>query len=1217
MNRTLSLTISFIFWISQLSAQGVSVDFEGLTEVPSEFSAVNTNATSFALTEFEPGDQWLQIFGNGQAYAGWFEYELPDTLDLSTFPYMRLWVHTGQNVTPRFHIYFRDADNKLNDQSYYFVYMDTSRRYDVFADFTKLKNSSAGGQIDLTRITHVGVCWNFSGSLNGTFYIDDLLVGQEAQRQNLTEVQLPIEAGKIPYHFRTITTENYKTEVSMDTTRLGDPEVCIHTASKLKAQGVLFFINDYLNLQQANYIRFKGRAEPATSAFTIVFEDENVRRVEWNNINLNEHESEYVLKLDPLIEGADISQDKIVRLRFWPHRYEADTINFYLTDFQISADAAPQTFNSYQQNFNDSILPYFWLSNDRHELYAQNDSLKIAVNKTDKDHFLNIDFADYYDLSENPYVRFKIRTEGRDLLPPIDKLVLTLRDSSGAYNNYSPEIISYPTAAHETELLYDFTDHWQQSADQSIDPTTVSGLKFEFNRGISWQGTVYIDDFRMGADATPQQIDSYTQQFNNDTLPPYWIGTEAIALTIASQKDTLVMMVNTTSQYDYLPIYFPDNIDISTYPYIAFTVKASEDIPKFAISLANNNKAAVSVIEQAITTTSTDYVLELNDPIFGLDKSAIRRLRLYPNKDAAWSGQIELSDFRIGRAALSDYMCVDKDFNYLKINYLSQEYDNDAPVEGIAGNLAPLSSVGQEGSIISWLSDSPDVMDHDGTVSQPAFIDGDATVKLTATISKGEASKSKTFTCVVEKIPPTDQQQIDLAQTLMPNPLIPIEERDDNIITLAQSIIDQNNDTQTVTVTIAEGDTDQHPQIEENGHIIYDITLSGLITFTLSNASVQATQTITVTVPEKAQTVFNHLKENLPEQLNPQQATDQNVVDMLQYLVADIREDVVVDIAQSHADKHANVNEDGQITYNANAISDTVIFTLVYGFASDTIHIAVNVPKSEGQVISEALMSLPEILEPQEPDHQNIFAMISVLLPQSKPAITAGVQNGQAVDHPAIQENGNIVYGSTLVSDTLVFTLTAGQTSRQTALLVDVPVSLDYQAIYAAIDAIPVSITAIEGIHNNINDLLLLFVNSVSEGISVHISQNGADALSSITEDGLITYQESHTSGDVTFVLQRGQATDTINVLVNVPATTNIERLQGTVNYFYPNPASEFIYFAIDHIDHLSIYNNKGQNVFFAHKPPQKLDISNLSEGIYYLQIRTKGRSYSWQFVKQ
>lgn len=64
-----------------------------------------------------------------------------------------------------------------------------------------------------------------------------------------------------------------------------------------------------------------------------------------------------------------------------------------------------------------------------------------------------------------------------------------------------------------------------------------------------------------------------------------------------------------------------------------------------------------------------------------------------------------------------------------------------------------LPASGPNGSAITWVSSHPSVISHDGkTVNRPAAGQGDATVTLTATITYGGATETKTFTLTVKQL---------------------------------------------------------------------------------------------------------------------------------------------------------------------------------------------------------------------------------------------------------------------------------------------------------------------------------------------------------------------------------------------------------------------------------------------------------------------------------
>ncbi|MFZ3011410.1 MAG: immunoglobulin-like domain-containing protein [Minisyncoccia bacterium] len=66
----------------------------------------------------------------------------------------------------------------------------------------------------------------------------------------------------------------------------------------------------------------------------------------------------------------------------------------------------------------------------------------------------------------------------------------------------------------------------------------------------------------------------------------------------------------------------------------------------------------------------------------------------------------------------------------------------------------PLPSLGANGSTITWLSSDSAVVSNNGqTINRPAFADGNATITMTATITKGVITDTKVFTLTVLKLP--------------------------------------------------------------------------------------------------------------------------------------------------------------------------------------------------------------------------------------------------------------------------------------------------------------------------------------------------------------------------------------------------------------------------------------------------------------------------------
>ncbi|MEC1639559.1 cohesin domain-containing protein [Schinkia azotoformans] len=78
-----------------------------------------------------------------------------------------------------------------------------------------------------------------------------------------------------------------------------------------------------------------------------------------------------------------------------------------------------------------------------------------------------------------------------------------------------------------------------------------------------------------------------------------------------------------------------------------------------------------------------------------------------------------------------------------------------------------LASTGVDGATITWNSDTPSVIGNDGTVTRPANSAGDASVTLTATITKGTETTSKVFVVKVLKQSQTDAEAVSNAKATL------------------------------------------------------------------------------------------------------------------------------------------------------------------------------------------------------------------------------------------------------------------------------------------------------------------------------------------------------------------------------------------------------------------------------------------------------------------
>lgn len=107
---------------------------------------------------------------------------------------------------------------------------------------------------------------------------------------------------------------------------------------------------------------------------------------------------------------------------------------------------------------------------------------------------------------------------------------------------------------------------------------------------------------------------------------------------------------------------------------------------------------------------------------------------------------------------ITDEEAVANELEKLVIGY--GEGDNESNVT----NDLELAKAGLNGTQISWSSNLPGIINEDGTVNRPSYLTGDTDIILTATITKGDTSTTKTFKLKVIKLPITDLESVNLAE---------------------------------------------------------------------------------------------------------------------------------------------------------------------------------------------------------------------------------------------------------------------------------------------------------------------------------------------------------------------------------------------------------------------------------------------------------------------
>lgn len=97
-------------------------------------------------------------------------------------------------------------------------------------------------------------------------------------------------------------------------------------------------------------------------------------------------------------------------------------------------------------------------------------------------------------------------------------------------------------------------------------------------------------------------------------------------------------------------------------------------------------------------------------------------------------------------------------------------FDKNALDLGNTSNLTSsltLPTSGSQGSTISWSSSDATVVSNTGVVTQPTYTIGSKTITLTATITKGSVSETKSFSVTVLALDMSDAEAVTLAKTTL------------------------------------------------------------------------------------------------------------------------------------------------------------------------------------------------------------------------------------------------------------------------------------------------------------------------------------------------------------------------------------------------------------------------------------------------------------------
>jgi hypothetical protein len=171
-------------------------------------------------------------------------------------------------------------------------------------------------------------------------------------------------------------------------------------------------------------------------------------------------------------------------------------------------------------------------------------------------------------------------------------------------------------------------------------------------------------------------------------------------------------------------------------------------------------------------------------------------------------------------------------------------------IDSVTKNIT-FSNIGENGSVITWVSDTTSTIEADGTITRPAFIDGvDIAVKITATATKGIESDTKEFTIIVIRTPPTNAEAV--ADTIASATFITYA-ASDTIDSVTQNVILAADGTYDTKITWESSETEF---ITTGGGVtrpIFGIGIGNLIvklTATISRNNISDTKEFNLTVME-------------------------------------------------------------------------------------------------------------------------------------------------------------------------------------------------------------------------------------------------------------------------------------------------------------------------------------------------------------------------------
>jgi uncharacterized membrane protein len=454
-------------------------------------------------------------------------------------------------------------------------------------------------------------------------------------------------------------------------------------------------------------------------------------------------------------------------------------------------------------------------------------------------------------------------------------------------------------------------------------------------------------------------------------------------------------------------------------------------------------------------------------------------------------------------------------------------------------NLDTLSLTGENGTTIGWQSDNTAIISNTGAVTRPAYGSGNATVTLTATITKNAASDTVVFILTVKELSQTDGQAVAADKATLTWNLIAGSNSAENNVTANLGALPSTGASGTIiswqsnnTAVVSNSGTVTRP-VYGNGDAIVTLTAtvtknaaSDTVVFTLIVKELPQTDAQAVAAVKAALTWSviagsNSAENNVTTNLNtlPTSGASGTTIGWVSNNTAVVSNNGAV-IRPSFGSGDATVTLTASITKGLS--SDTVVFTLTVK----------ELPQNDAQAVAADKSALTwSAIAGGNPVQNNVTVDLGTLPPSGANGTTIGwVSNNTAV----VSNSGSVTrptFGNGDATVTLTATINKGASSDTiifTLIVKELP-QTDAQAVAADKSVLTWSIIAGgNSAQNTVKVNLGTLPSSGANGTTIGWVSNNTVVVSN---SGAVT-RPAYGSGDaavtLTATITKGAVSDTV-----------------------------------------------------------------------------------------